>query len=148
MDALWEAAREWMGVQLVRDGRVLPWKVGRGDYTVTAVERANTLVGLVASRQKGDRQWLVCDLVAADEPALRAALAAAVNEGHRAATAAPADRPVHKVSVLGSGPTDAAARALGLTPETYKFVLFTERLDETIPEEAAAPARWTVCPND
>ena len=148
VDALWAEAREWMGAQLIRDGRVLPWKVGQGDYTVTAVERGGDLVGLVASRKKGDRQWLVCDLVAADEAALRAALTAAINEGHRAASAAPDDAPIHKVSVLGSGPTDAAARALGLTPERYKFVLFTVHLDASIPAEAVAPERWTVCPND
>ena len=147
VDALWAAARGWMGPQVVRDCRTLPWKVGQGDYRLTAVERGNDLVGLVASRHKGDRQWLVCDVLAADRPALRAALAAAVNEGHRAATAAEPGA-INKVSVLGAPLVEESALALGLTRERYTFHLVVERLDASIPKNLAAPERWTVSPND
>ena len=147
VDALWEAARELGGVQVVRDRRTLPWKVGQGDYALTAVERGNDLVGLVASRQKGDRQWLVCDFLAADPEAVRPTLAAAINEGHRAALAPP-DKPINKVSVLGSALLEPAAEALGLTREKYTFYLVVERLDDALPKAAVAPERWTVSPND
>ena len=147
VDALWHAAREWLGVQVVRDSRTLPWKVGQGDYRLTAVERGNDLVGLVASRHKGDRQWLVCDLVAADAPALQATLAAAVNEGHAATTAAEPGS-LAKVSVLGAPAVEQAALALGLARERYTFHLVVERLDPEVPKDLAAPERWTVSPND
>lgn len=148
VDALWEAARRLGGVQVVRDSRTLPWKVGQGDYVLTAVERGNDLVGLVASRQKGDRQWLVCDFLSADPEAVRPTLAAAINEGHAAASAAPPDKPINKVSVLGSALLEPAARAFGLERETYTFYLVVERLDTSLPWESAAPERWTVSPND
>ena len=147
VDALWAAARDRGGVQVVRDSRTLPWKVGGGDYTLTAVERGNDLVGLVASRHKGDRQWLVCDLLAADDAALAATLAAAVNEGHAAASRAQPGA-LAKVSVLGAPALERAALALGLARERYTFHLVVERLDPAIPKGLAAPERWTVSPND
>ena len=146
VDALWEASRDLVGVQVVRDRQTLPWKVGGGDYTLTAVRRGGDLVGLAASRHKGDRQWLVCDVLAADEAALRAALAAAANEGHAAATATP--DAIDKVSVLGAPLVERAALALGFARERYTFHLVVARLGDGVPEAIADPARWTVSPND
>ena len=152
VDALWAAARGWMGVQLVRDSRTLPWKVGGGDYRITTVERDGDLAGLVASRHKGDQQWLVCDALAVDAEALGAALAAAVNEGHRAAGAAPEDAPITKASVLASPALGPVAEALGFRPgtgrEKYTFYLVVSRLDDTLPARVVAPDRWHISPND
>ena len=147
LDPLWEASRALDGPQVVRDGRTLPWKVGQGDYQLTAVERGNDLVGFVASRHKGDRQWLVCDILAADEAAYRATLTAAVNLGHER-TQAKEPGAIVKVSVMGTARMEPAALALGFTRERYRFHLIVERLDQTIPKEAAAPGRWGVSPND
>ena len=73
VDALWGAARAQYRCAVVRDRRTLPWKLWSGEYDVVGVERGGELVGLSASRAKGDRQWLVCDVLAADAgPALRA----------------------------------------------------------------------------
>ena len=147
VDALWRASRELFGVQVVRDRETLPWKVGGGDYRLTAVERGNALVGLAASRHKGDRQWLVCDLLAADQDALRATLAAAVNEGSAAAAAAEPGA-IDKVSALGAPLVEQAALALGFERERYRFHLVVARLGADGPDAVADPERWTVSPND
>ena len=146
VDALWQASRDLFGVQVVRDRQTLPWKIGGGDYRVTGVRRGDDLVGLVASRHKGDRQWLVCDVLAADEPALAATLAAAANEGHAAAAAMPGS--IDKVSVLGAPLLERAALGLGFERERYTFHLVVGRLDPDVPDALADPARWTVSPND
>src|SRR6185312_5655053 len=88
VDQLWEAARKLHSCMAVRDANMLRWKLAQATFTVTAIKQAGELVGLVASREKGDRQWLICDLLAADEgTSLRATLAAAVNVGHEESVA-------------------------------------------------------------
>ena len=56
IDALWKEAGRHHGVALVRNAAALRWKVGRGDWEVLGVTRGDRLVGLVASRKKGDRE--------------------------------------------------------------------------------------------
>jgi hypothetical protein len=79
VNRLWDAWSRLHPCSVVRDARSLPWKIGGGEYEILGVERGGELVGLVASRQKGDRQWLVCDVLAADAgESLRATYAAVV----------------------------------------------------------------------
>lgn len=148
IDLLWQRARRLHGCHLVRDTRTLPWKVGGGDYTVLGVTRGDDLVGLVASKQKGDRQWLICDLLAADDGAsLHATLTAATALADaRARSTTPGA--IRKVAVLATPVMEPRVRELGFTRDAYDFPLAVHPLDKSIPPSAVAPARWYVSAND
>ena len=149
VDRLWEAARGLHGCMAVRDAGVLRWRLAQANYSVTAVERGGELVGLVASREKGDRQWLVCDLLAADDgDALRATLAAAVNAGHAEAAAHGGTDKLRKVAVLATPVMEPAVRGLGFVRDEYDFPLVVHVLDESLRAEDMSPARWYVSAND
>jgi hypothetical protein len=149
VDKLWEAARRLHGCMAVRDADVLRWRLAQADYTVTAVERAGELVGLVASREKGDRQWLICDLLAADGgEALRATLAAAVNVGHEASAARDRLAGLRKVAVLATPVMEPVVRSLGFARDEYDFPLVVHVLDESLRAEDLSPERWYVSAND
>jgi hypothetical protein len=146
--ALWQAARNLHGCMAVRDAGVLRWKLANATYAVTGVERAGELVGLAASRAKGDRQWLVCDLLASDAPALRATLAAAVNAGQAEAFARVGADELRKVAVLTTPLMEPIVRDLGFARDEYDFPLVVHVLDDTLSAEDVSPARWYVSAND
>lgn len=146
---LWARSSGLHGCQVVRDSRTLPWKVGSGDHEITGVERGGELVGLVASRHKGDRQWLVCDLLAADAgPCLRGTLAAAANLAHERAVAAPPDDPIRKVAVLATPAIEPAAKELGFARDQYDFHVLVEVLNPLVEKAEVAPGRWYFSAND
>lgn len=148
VDPLWRQASRLHGCSLVRDSRVLPWKVGAGDYTLTGVERGEELVAVVASKQKGDRQWLICDLLAAEaDVAMRAALTAAVLVADdRARGAAPGA--IVKVAVLATAVLEPHVRALGFHRDDYDFPMIVHLLDPALAKSDVAPQRWYVSAND
>ncbi|MGI8757163.1 MAG: hypothetical protein ACR2MB_15180 [Acidimicrobiales bacterium] len=149
VDRLWDSASRLHQCLVVRDARTLPWKLSHGDYTVTAIERGGELVGLVASCQKGDRQWLVCDLLAADDgDSLRATLTAAVNIGHAEAVAAEPERPIRKVAILATPVLEPVLRDLGFTRDAYDFPLMIHILNPALPKQDVAPERWYLSAND
>lgn len=149
VDRLWERSSRLHGVTLVRNSRTLLWKVGGGDYTVTAVERGDELAGLVASRAKGDRQWLVCDLLSADaEEALDVTLRAAINEGNAEALRRPAEDPITKVAILMTRTLERAIRGLGFGRDDYDFPIVLQRLDKGVSKDAVSFDRWYVSAND
>jgi hypothetical protein len=149
VDGLWRRAARLHGCQVVRDSRSLPWKTSHGAFEVLGVERGGELMGLVASQGKGDGQWLVCDLLAADAgPSLRATLAAVANLARERALAAPPDRPVSKVAVLTTAVLEPVARELGFTRDEYEFPLAVQVLDPALAKADVAPGRWYVSAND
>lgn len=149
VDRLWEAASHLHGCSVVRDSRTLPWKLGHAKYTTTAVERGGELIGLVASRPKGDRQWLVCDMLMLDDKdALRATLAAVANVAHENSVAAPAEKPINKVAVLVTPVMEKAAQELGFARDDYDFPMVVHVLDPSISPEEVAPERWYISAND
>jgi hypothetical protein len=149
VDALWASTREQYRCAVVRDARALGWRLGGGEYDVVGIERAGELVGLSASRAKGDRQWLICDVMARDEGALHAALAAAVNLGHARALA-DGDGPgaVRKATVLVTPRMEPVARALGFVRDAYDFPLMVHILDASLSKADLAPAHWYVSATD
>jgi hypothetical protein len=149
VDRLWEQAATLHECLVVRNTKTLPWKVGLGDYTLTAVEREGELIGLVASRQKGDRQWLICDLLAADGgEALQATLAVACNVADEAARAAPPEHAVNKVAILTTPLLQTACEDLGFRRDAYNFTLVVHLLDESLGKAAVDPKRWYLSAND
>lgn len=149
VDRLWEAAARVHGCSVVRDAQALAWKTGDAVYDVLGVEHGGELVAVVTSRHKGDRQWLVCDVLFADpgEP-LRAALAAACNLADARARAAPPGKPIAKAAALVTPAMEPAARALGMERDRYDFPLVIDLLAPSLSREQVAPGRWYVSAND
>jgi hypothetical protein len=149
VDQLWEAARKLHGCLVVRDASVLRWKLAQATFRVTAIKRDGKLVGLVASREKGDRQWLICDLLAADDgPALRATLVAAVNVAHEQAVARAGASELRKAGVLATSVMEPIVRELGFVRDEYDFPLVVQALDKSLSFDDAKPERWYVSAND
>ena len=149
VDALWQVARGHHGVALARSADVLQWKIGRGDWEVLGVTRSGRLVGLVASRQKGDRQWLVGDVLTEDlDGALRATLGAVIDLANRRAAEAPADKPIHKVCLAVTPAMHDAVTAMGFARDNYDFPLIVHQLDASLSPESIAPDRWYISAND
>jgi hypothetical protein len=149
VDRLWQTASRLHGCSVLRDVRALRWKLGQADYSILAIEREGELVGLVSSRQKGDRQWLICDVLFADaEESLRATLAAVGNLAHEKALAADPEKPIHKAAVLATPLMEPAVRSLGFYRDDYDFPIVVHILDKSISKEEIAPERWYVSAND
>ncbi len=149
VDGLWAASRHLHGCMLVRDAKLLRWKLANAEHAVTAVERGGELAGLVASRAKGDRQWLVCDLLAADAgDSLRATLAAAANVAHAESLARTGAQEIRKVAVLATPLMEPAVQSLGFARDDYDFPLVVHLLDESLSIEDFHPSRWYVSAND
>ncbi|MEA2563605.1 MAG: hypothetical protein QOH06_5109 [Acidobacteriota bacterium] len=149
VDRLWQSSRGLHGCMSVRDTATLRWKLANARYTVTAVRREGELAALVASRAKGDRQWLVCDLLAADAgPALRAALAAAANAAHEESLVRSGAEEIRKVAVLATQVLEPVVRELGFERDDYDFPIVTHVLDGSLQPEEVAPSRWYVSAND
>ncbi|HXQ72079.1 MAG TPA: hypothetical protein VN844_16405 [Pyrinomonadaceae bacterium] len=149
VDQLWEASRKLHGCMVVRDANMLRWKLAQATFTITAIKCDGKLVGLVASREKGDRQWLICDLLAADDgPALRATLAAAVNAGHEEAIARVGANELRKAGVLATSVMEPAVRSLGFERDEYDFPLVVQVLDKSLQADDVKLERWYVSAND
>jgi hypothetical protein len=149
VDGLWGRSRRLHGCQVARDAATLRWKLANANYTVTAVGHRGELVGIVASRAKGDRQWLVCDLLAADAgDSLRATLAAVANVAHAESLARGGEREIRKVSLLTTPVMEPVARGLGFVRDEYDFPLVVHVLDDSLRAEDVNPARWYVSAND
>jgi hypothetical protein len=157
IDRLWARARRLYDCQVVRDSRTLAWKLNEPGYEVVGVERGGELVGLAAGRAKGDRQWLLCDVVTADAgDALRETLLAAVNVAHEIAhdrareraAAGGAAKPIHKIAVLTTPLMETALRSLGFQRGPYDFPLVVHVLDPSLTRHDVSPSRWYVSAND
>ena len=151
VDDLWHKASRLYGCQFIRNSRTLQWKIGSNDYTVTVVERHGEMVGLVASQQKGDgdRQWLICDLLAADaEDSLRNTLIAVTNVAHSQAIIPDQEKPIKKVAVLVTPIMEPVVSRLGFVRDAYDFPLVVQILDPTISMDEVAPTRWYISAND
>lgn len=149
IDRLWTAWSRFHACSVVRDSRMLPWKIGDGEYVVLGIERDGELVGLVASRKKGDRQWLVCDVLAADDTeSLRATFIAVVRLANERAVSADPTRPINKVTALVTPIMEPTLRALGFVRDAYDFPLIVHILNSSISKEDVAPSNWYVSAND
>jgi hypothetical protein len=111
------------------------------------VRRDGDWVGLVAARQKGDRQWLLCDLLASDDAAQRATLTAAVNRADTLARSAQAGQLV-KVALLVPPMLTEPAAALGFVRDRYDFTVVLRILDDRIERTAFEPSHCYLSANE
>jgi hypothetical protein len=149
IDELGAAVATQYNCTIRRDTRLLEWKINRGDAVVTGVERNGELVGVVVSRKKGDRQWLICDLLAADAgDALTMTLVAAAKVAHARALADVRPEPLHKVGVLATPLMMPILEQLGFYRDEYDFPLAVHQLDPSVSRADIAPERWYVTADD
>jgi len=150
IDCLWERARGLYGCLVVRNSRTLPRKLDEPGYEVVGVERGGELVGLASGRPKGDRQWLLCDVMAIDGgEALRETVVAAANIAHeRALAVMDSPKPLRKIGVLTTPLMEPALRSLGFARDAYDFPLIVHVLDPALSKHDISPARWYVSAND
>lgn len=148
VDRLFEVAAQQFACMIVRDAAVLYKKVGTPDYEVLGIERSGELVGIVASKPKGDRQWLVCDLMAIDSEAEIATLQAVCNLAHRRAVEASSSQPIHKVAILAASRLQPSLKQLGFKRDNYDFYLVLKILDSSISSRDVNPSSWYLSAND
>jgi len=150
VDRLWASAGACDGCSVVRDARYLRWKLDMDEYTVLGVEQGGTFVGLVAAQARDTHpQWTICELMATDDAALRAALAATCNAAAEAARMRrPSDRPLTKISMLVTPADEMLAGEFGFSRDDYEFMLTVHVLDGSIPRESVAPHLWKLTAHD
>jgi hypothetical protein len=134
---------------IVRDARSLKWKMNRGDAVLSGVERNGELVGVVLSRGKGDRQWLICDLLSAGgEDALTMTLVAAVHVSHARAIADTSEQSLRKVGILATPRMVPVLEKLGFYRDDYDFPLAVHRLTDEVSAADVAPEGWYITADD
>jgi hypothetical protein len=148
VDALWARTRSSAPTMLVRDSRMLSWKIGSGDHTVLGIRAGGDLCALVAAKHKGDRQWLIGDLLATDDSSRRAALIAACHAGDAAAREQTEGVPIAKLAILATPALQPLVESLGFARDDYTFTLAVRQLDDTLQKERLAPASWYVSATD
>jgi hypothetical protein len=148
VDMLFAKAAGQFACMVMRNADALLKKSGPPEYEVLGVERSGELVGVVASKQKGDRQWLICDLMAADPEAQTATLKAVCNLAHLRSTEASAAAPIHKAAVLAAPPLLPVLQELGFRRDKYDFHLFVKLFDNSMSPADVHPSLWYVSAND
>jgi hypothetical protein len=148
VDELWQLSHRNHAVAIVRDRRILQWRFSLLNYHVTAVRRDGRLVGLVAAQRKGDRQWLICDVVTVDMgETFVAAVQAACLAGQAQSLTEENDR-LEKVAILATPAMEPGLRQLNFAADDYQFPLLVHVLDKSLARRVVAPARWYISAND
>jgi hypothetical protein len=149
VDTLGQALATQYSCAIRRDARALEWKMSRGDVVMTGVERDGELIGVVASRKKGFRQWLVCELLSADSgEALTMTLIAAANVANAHALVDESATRVQKVGILATPLMTPALERLGFRRDDYEFPLAVHQLDASLSTTDIAPEGWYVAADD
>ena len=133
---------------VVRNAETFPKKSGPPEYTVLGVYRSGELVGAVASKQKGDRQWLICDFIAADKEATTETLKAVCNFANDRATDPHFVPPLHKAGILATPNLLPILEQLGFKKDDYTFHLFVMLFGNELSKEDVHPSGWYVSAND
>ena len=147
VDTLWARVSTDFGSGVVRDSARLHRHSGPPHFDVLGIRRGGELVGLVCSRKHGDRQWLICDMIATDEAARREALIAACNLAHTKAVSNE-DGEIIKAALLVTPPLLPLVQDLGFQRDKYDFTLAVRRLGDTITKDDLEGARWYLSAND
>lgn len=149
LNHLWKKSSRLHNCMLLRNAAMLRWKISGHAYTTIAIERDGELVGIVASRQKGDRQWLICDMLCTDAgESMHATLAAASNVAHEKSLRGEGKEALHKVAVLATPLMQPVLQGLGFKRDNYDFLVAVEILDKKIAAEDVAPSRWYISGDD
>lgn len=148
IDGLSEKNNRLYGCSFPRNTKTLSWKMSHATYQAFGVFRKGELVGVSTSQIKEkDKQWLICDVLAADNgESLRATLKAACNAARQYTTTN--ETSVHKVAILVTPLLEKAVQDIGFQKDNYKFPMVVQILDQTISKQQVAPERWYASAND
>lgn len=148
VDKLFEKAATQYDCIVVRSADALRKKAGPPEFEVLGIEHSGELVGVVASKQKGDRQWLICDCIAANTEAANESLKAVCNLAHDRSMYARAATPVLKTAILATPQMQPILKELGFRRDKYDFHLFVKILDDSLSPADVNPANWYLSAND
>jgi hypothetical protein len=145
VDDLWTKTAADRGCLAVRDAATLRWKALRTGFEATAIRVRGQLIGLVLSQTSAE-QWLICDLLAAGESAVRKSVAAvcALAEERSAAM----EKGYPKVAILATPALQEPLAALGFSRDQYDFPFMVRGLSSNLQPEAIAAEHWYVSAND
>jgi len=147
IDSLFARAATQYRCMVVRNADSLMKKAGPPEYELLGVERSGELVGVAASKQKGDRQWLIGDFMAADSEAAEESLKAVCNLADRRSRDGSA-APVLKAAILATPNMLPLLKELGFLRDKYDFHLFVKLFDNSLSPEDVNPSQWYVSAND
>ncbi|KAA9332322.1 hypothetical protein F0P96_12655 [Hymenobacter busanensis] len=152
IDELWQQAAGLYRCMVTRDTRTLPWKISHGAYQLFGVSHQGQLVGFFASiAKRKDNQWLLTDMVTADNhAALQATLRAACLVVQEQYERLPEEDRVayRKIAVLSTPPMEPVLQQLGFQRDKYDFLLVVHALNKKLTKEQVSPAQWYVSAND
>lgn len=148
LNQLWEKSAILYGTSAIRNAEVLTWKTSHFPHFYCGIERSGELVGFVASRHKNrDRQWIICDIIAADAEALKVTILAACHQANEFKRNNPAEN-VDKVAILTTEMILPIVQKAGFYKDSYNFIFVVQRLDDSLKMDEIAPAKWYVAAND
>lgn len=148
IDQLWMMNSKLYGCCIRRDTHTLPWKTSHGEFKLLGLFQQEKLVGLSVSQLKGkDKQWLICDLLAADEQeSLEFTLKATCNAAHDFVVGQATS--LQKVAVLVPPGWEPIITKIGFQKDNYQFPMVVHLLDQSISKKTIAPERWYASAND
>jgi hypothetical protein len=152
INKLWQHTAQLYPCMVVRDTRILPWKMSQEAYRLFGVFEQGKLMGAFAViNKRSSNQWLIADVLSADaRQALSATLQAAclVSAGLCAQLPADEQAAYRKIAVLSTPTMEPVLQALGFSRDKYDFMLVVQLLSEKLRPEDVAPEQWYVSAND
>jgi hypothetical protein len=148
LDELWEKSAEFYGCSTVRNSEMLAWKTSHHQYFYLGLERNGELVGFSSSRFKSrDRQWLICDVLAADSAAFEVMIKASCNQADEFKQNNPVET-LDKVAILATEKMLLPLEKMDFYRDKYNFLFVVHILDESLKSDLVAPSKWYVAAND
>ncbi len=148
LDVLWEKSAKLYNSSAIRNSEALTWKTSHHNHCFRGIEVGGELVGFVASRFKSrDRQWLICDIIAADIEAFRATITMACNQAFEFKQQNP-NESLDKIAILATELILPIVKDLGFYKDSYNFIFVIHRLDSSLKMEDIEPSGWYIGAND
>lgn len=148
LDALWENSAKFYGCSTVRNSESVTWKTSHHQYYYRGLEKNGELVGFSSSRFKSrDRQWLICDILAADFESFETIIRATCNQADEFKQENPAET-LDKVAILATEMMSSTLEKMEFYRDKYNFLFVVHILDESLKSDLVSPSKWYVAAND
>ncbi len=152
IDDLWLKAIKCHRCMVVRDTRMLGWKISHASYNLIGVYKNEELSGLFACTKKlKDKQWLLSDILYSDADVgfytvLKAACYWINQQTHKLGDEERAA--IQKIGILGTETMEPALKKLGFYEENYQFTFVIHILNKNLSKKELTPKHWYVSAND
>jgi len=150
IDNVWNNNQQMVKNSIVRDKKVLPWKISHGPFLYLGITKNEQLMGWATFiKREHSRQFLIGDIIAMDTTSLKHLLIAVCKAVCKELENDPeAKTKIDKVSILGASWMLETLEGLGFKKNKYRFPFFIQQLDEKIDKKTIGPKNWFVCAND